>query len=316
MAEMKKESGYLLVNMSRKEQMCKVARALSSPQRLAILELLSHNSILNVGEISEAINLPISSTSHHISILEEARLISCEKQPTLRGVVKMCSRSKNEVVFLLGEKNQEWPRHIMQQLPIGAYSHAADILTPCGLASESAPIGEYNNPRSFFLPERFQAEVLWFRGGYLDYDFSLLAMEEMNINWMEISFEACSQTPVTTQYWQSDIELFINQVPLGRHPVSCDNKGCRGSLNPTWWPDIMTQSGKLHNWRVDHNGSYINKEKVSNIKISDLNLLSQQKVTIRIALPVAEQPGINLFGPRFGDHKQSLALEVGYSLLD
>ncbi len=316
MTDTKKDSDYLLVNMSETEQTCTVARALSSPQRLAILDLLNRHQILNVGEIAEAIGLPVSSASHHITILEKAGLISSEKQPSLRGVVKMCSRARNEVVFQLGEKEQPSPRHLMQQLPIGAYSRIFDIRKPCGLASDSAPIGVYNNVRSFYLPERYQAEVLWFRGGYLDYDFSLLPIEKMNIQWIEISFEACSQAPVTTQSWESDIELSINAVCLGRQAVGCESRGRRGSLNPDWWPDIMTQAGKLHTWRVDADGTFINKERAGNTTIDQLGLLTSDKVSIRIAAPEVDHPGINLFGLRFGDHKQSIVMEVGYTLPD
>lgn len=316
MTEMEKRFNYLSLNMSQKEQMYKVARALASVQRLDILKLLSKHCILNVGEVSRALDLPVSSVSHHIAILEEAQLISCERQPSLGGIVKMCSRAKDEVTFLLGEKEQAHPRHFMQQLPIGAYSHAANIQIPCGLASVSAPIGAYNNPRSFFLSERLQAEVLWFRGGYLEYDFAMLSADKIKINWLEVSFEACSQAPVTSQGWQSDLELSVNQVPLGRHAVGCDSLGRRGSLNPDWWPDVMTQSGKLLTWRVDQDGCYINKEKASSASIPDLQLLARDRITLRIAAPVASQPGINLFGLRFGDHKQSLVLEIGYSLID
>ncbi len=311
-----KESGYLLLSISQPEALCRVARALSSPKRVEILKLLGEHNIMNVGEIAVAIDLPVSSTALHIVTLEEAGLIACEKQPSLRGAVKMCTREKHEIVFHLNEAMETMPRVLSQQLPIGAYSEAAGITPSCGLASRSAPIGAYNNPRSFFLPERLNAEILWFHGGSLEYVFSVLAVDEMEIRWLEVSFEVCSQSPMSKPEWRSDVRVHINGVPLGTCPCVCDSKGRRGMLNPVWWPDIPTQHGQLQAWRVDAEGSYMDNTRIGDVCLSDLRLSDHDRIAVRVQAPDEDgkQPGVNLFGNQFGDYSQGITLQIGYSL--
>ena len=312
----KKESGYIVLNIAQPEELCRVARAFSSPKRVEILQLLGTNNIMNVNEIAKAIDLPISSTAMHICTLEEAGLITCAKQPSFRGTMKMCTREKNEVVFQLNEAGAAMQRVQMQQLPIGAYSAAVGINPACGLASHNAPIGAYNNPRSFHLPERLNAEILWFRNGYLEYHFSMLSMEEIDIHWLEVSFEACSQAPSDLEVWQSDVRVFINDRLLGLHTCTCDSQGRRGTFNPAWWPNVATQHGELLTWRVDANGSYVQKERVGNTNLTDLALTQKDMISVRVEVPAlgGEQLGINLFGNHFGDYNQGIGLQVGYSL--
>ena len=312
----KRESGYLVLSIAQPEELCRVARAFSSPKRLEILHLLGTNNIMNVNEIARAIDLPISSTAMHICTLEEAGLITCAKQPSFHGTMKMCTREKNEVVFQLNEGAATMQRVQLQQLPIGAYSEAGGISPSCGLASYSAPIGAYNNSRSFHLAERLNAEILWYKTGYLEYRFSMLSMEEINIHWLEVSFEACSQAPSDMPVWQSDVCVSINGRLLGTHTCTCDSQGRRGTLNPEWWPNVPTQHGELLAWRVDDSGSYVQKRRVGDTCLSDLVLSQKEMITVRITVPSEEKPqlGINLFGNRFGDYNQGIALQIGYSL--
>ncbi len=312
----RKESGYLVLGISDPQALCRVARALSVPKRIEILQLLGANNIMNVGEIAKAIDLPVSSTAMHICALEEAGLIDCEKQPSLRGAVKMCRRQKNEIVFHLDEGAASMPRVLSQQLPLGAYSAAEGIVPSCGLASQSAPIGAYNNPRSFHLPERLGAAVLWFHKGYLEYLFSTLAIDGASIHWLEVSMEACSQAPIQASVWRSALRVSINGVTLGERICTCDSQGRRGTFNPTWWPDIATQYGELLTWRVEVDGTYVNKVRVSDIGLADLALPANERITVRIEAPDEDgnQPGVNLFGSHFGDYNQGINLQIGYSL--
>ena len=54
-----------------------ISRALSNEDRIQILELLN-NGPLNILEISQKLNIPLSTTANHIQILDEARLIMTE----------------------------------------------------------------------------------------------------------------------------------------------------------------------------------------------------------------------------------------------
>lgn len=310
------ESGYLVLGIADPQKLCLVARALSSPKRVEILQLLGANNVMIVNEIARAIDLPISSTAAHIVALEEAGLIACEKQPSLRGSVKLCTRAKSEIVFRLDESGATMQRTGSQQLPIGAYSIASGIRPACGMASQSAPIGAYNNPRSFYLPDRLNAEILWFHGGYLEYHFSPMSLEAIDLHWLEVSFEVCSQAPPDASSWQSDVRVLINGVPLGTQPATCDSHGRRGTFNPVWWPNIATQYGQLQTWRVDAEGTYLVKTRVGDTTLRDLALTEHALISVRIEAPdpSGTQPGINLFGNHFGDYNQGIILQTGYSL--
>ena len=54
--------------------LAKIARALSVDVRLEILKYMLNRSV-SLSEISKSLNLPISSVSRHIDILEDAGLI-------------------------------------------------------------------------------------------------------------------------------------------------------------------------------------------------------------------------------------------------
>ena len=62
------------------EEICNLGKALSSPVRLEILQLLYRDSMI-IGEIAKRLNLPASSTAFNLKILEKAGLILMEEQP-------------------------------------------------------------------------------------------------------------------------------------------------------------------------------------------------------------------------------------------
>lgn len=70
-----------------------VARALGSDIRIRILELLDENS-MNIIELSQRLDMPVSTVSNNVMVLEEANLIRTERQAGIRGVMKLCSRKR------------------------------------------------------------------------------------------------------------------------------------------------------------------------------------------------------------------------------
>lgn len=69
-------------------------------------------------------------------------------------------------------------------------------------------------------------------------------------------------------------------------------------------------------WRVDNNKTMLDKEKISDVSLSDLNLGDKPKLRLRIGIhPDAKhQGGINLFGNEFGDHEQNIIMQVRYTM--
>jgi DNA-binding transcriptional ArsR family regulator len=54
-------------------------RALAAPERLCVIRALS-NGPLNVGEISDAVGIPLVNLSHHLKVLSDAGFIRDDKQ--------------------------------------------------------------------------------------------------------------------------------------------------------------------------------------------------------------------------------------------
>ena len=83
--DMAKFGNYDVENM---EVLCGLGKAISSPERVEILQLLYDKSLI-IGEIARQMNLPASSTAYHLKILEQAGLIRMEEQPGTRGGQKL-----------------------------------------------------------------------------------------------------------------------------------------------------------------------------------------------------------------------------------
>ena len=247
----------LTLDLSDTEVVSRVARAMSVPKRLEILRLLGEKNVMSVNEISQTLGIPISSTSIHINVLEEARLITCERVSSIHGSMKMCSRRCSSALFHFCEDPPHRTKQFVQAMPIGAYSQAEAIAEPCGLASRIGPIGVYNRPNCFYLPERLDAGVLWMKSGSLCYHFAPLLDESIKPEYLELSFEVCNDAQLESRVWESDLRVYINGCPLGSSVCSCDREGRRGALNPSWWPDVATQHGELQKWRVTDNGTYL-----------------------------------------------------------
>lgn len=294
------------------EDICSLGRCLSVPKRVEILRLIEKNNIMSVNSIAKALDLPISTVSVHVSILEEAGLIVTEKTPSLHGKAKMCYRKNMHISLQLGDKPTNLCKFFEQQLPVGGFSLTEHITAPCGMASTIGPIGTYNRPACFFLSERLQAQVLWLQTGSVTYEFAPLLVSNTRIEEISASFEACSQAP-SDQPWNTLFSVSINGVSLGQTNCTCEAGGPRGRLNPEWWPDVATQSGTLYKWRVNSDGSYLQNKLISATRLADLSLQEDGPIRLTISVPKGEnQAGINLFGSDAGDYRQSIVLSILY----
>lgn len=312
---LKPESKHLGLKIERPDLICSVAKALSSPVRVEMLRLVSDRS-MNVNELAEALSLPMSTAAMNVRVLEAAGLFTCEMQPGVRGAMKLCSRRLDSISISLLPPRRNYVSILMMQLPIGHYSLVGGIRPTCGLAGEHAIIGEDDNPRSFYTQTRFDAQLMWFRSGFVEYHFTILNPQDIDIEWLEFSFEACSEAPSYRDPWKSDISVAVNGITLGTWTSPADFGGRRGRLNPNWWPDLSTQYGMLKTWRVTKTGSYLEDMHLSDVTVDQLNVLDQEHIALRIyvSADAENQGGINLFGERFGDHPQNIVMRVGYNM--
>ncbi len=295
------------------ETLSVICHALSSPVRVEVMRLIGKKS-MSIGEIAEALDLPMSTAALAVQVLKKAGIITVESQPGMRGTLKLCSRRLDRIGIDLVPPDDIPEKSIAFSMPVGGYSIAEGIRPTCGLAGASNIIGLMDVPASFYLPERFGAELVWLQQGFLEYRFSSIDPRFAGIDWMEISFEACSEAPMYRNPWKSDIVVEVNGHRLGMWTSPCDCGGRRGNLTPAWWSDTNTQFGFLKTWRVDENGSFLDDIRIGDTCIRDLELDPMKCITVRIGVPSDAENvgGLNLFGEKFGDYPQSLVLRLGY----
>ncbi len=308
------ESKHINLSLNEIERLCPVAKALSSPLRVRMLALLSSRS-MNVNEIADALSMPVSTAALNVRQLEESGLIYTEIQPGIRGAMKLCSRRIDSVSMRLVPELQDGVSALTLSLPIGSYSSAQDIRPECGIVSEHAWIGESNAPRTFYHPDRFNAQMLWFESGELEYRFSLGEISPNQVESLEFTMEVSSNAPMYRDDFKSDIFVSVCGHELGVWTSPGDYGGRRGRFNPSWWSDTSSQYGLLKTWRIDEYGSTLDGTALSSVKLSDLHLDQQDYISLRIGVHADAQHvgGLNLFGEKFGDFAQGIVARIGYA---
>lgn len=304
------------LSLEKPELLCRIAKALSSPVRLNILAALGLRS-MSVGELARELDVPMSTMALAVRTLEDAELVRSDMQPGSHGALKICNRKLDSIAINLVPKDQQLgAQPLSMSMPIGGYSLAEGILPTCGLLSETQTLGPMDLPRLFYSPSRFGAQLIWFKQGYLEYRFCETLLAEDTIDWIELSFEACSEAPMYRDPWPSDIYVDFNGVRLGTWTCPCDCGGRQGHLTPAWWGLTNTQYGFLKTWRIDRTGTWLDHTPLSDVTIGDLNINNMPYASVRIGVdPKSENVnGINLFGEKFGDHPQAINLRIGYAL--
>ena len=259
-----------------------VTKALGSETRLEILRFLSAHTC-SVSEIAEALNLPASTATLHINVLEKAGLIETDLQPATRGLQKVCARVYDRIVIQLPADTEREETTVEVSMPIGAYVNT-DVTPTCGLLGELGIIGHLDDPGAFYEPERIHAQLLWFRRGYVEYRFPNRLPPNVLLDDIEVSFEVCSEAPLHHADWPSDITLWIGDVEIGSWTSPADFGGERGALTPVWWDTQNSQYGLLKVWKVTNNGSYVDGMHISKVTLNQLTLPPGAPIPVRIGI--------------------------------
>ena len=305
----------LLADDNQLEKLETVTKALGSDTRLSILRFLStHTS--TVLEIAEALELPPSTATLHINILEKAGLIETDLRPATRGLQKVCARVFDRIVIQLPSDYVPEDTTVEVSMPIGAFVNVS-VTPTCGLAGELGIIGHLDDPSAFYEPDHIHAQLLWFRRGYVEYRFPNRLPAGASLDDIEISLEVCSEAPLHHPDWPSDITLWIGNTEIGTWTSPADFGGERGALTPSWWDIQNTQYGLLKVWKVTNNGSYVDGVQVSIVKLNDLSLKSGKPISVRFGIKedATHVGGLNLFGNKFGNYPQGIVLRQHFKRL-
>lgn len=75
----------LELSINDSDRLVKVAHALSTQTRIGIIKLLLAKANLNILEIAEQLDIPVSTAANNVKVLEEAELIVTEAACDKRG---------------------------------------------------------------------------------------------------------------------------------------------------------------------------------------------------------------------------------------
>lgn len=167
---------------------------------------MSHR-VTNVSELTKALGLPHSTVDFNLKQLENAGLLQVQYTPGIRGRQKLISKRYDEVLLKLpGVGTESSPDVVEVSMPIGNYKRF-EVQPTCGLASAGKFIGMIDDPRSFYEPEHVFAQILWFREGFVEYEFPNDVPFGAEATSLEVSVEVCSEAPEYDLDWPSDITL-------------------------------------------------------------------------------------------------------------
>lgn len=287
-------------------------KALASVPRWQMLQCLAEG-MRSINDLATALQLPPSTVAAHIKILEDAGFIHTELQPASHGLQKVCARTYDNVIVQLPYASGSPTQVVEVPMPIGGYTHC-NITPTCGLAGPHALIGHLDDPFGFYEPDRIIAGLVWFRSGFVEYQFPNRLPHSAQPLSLQISMELCSEAPLHNNVWPSDITLWLNGHEIGTWTSPSDFGGQRGRLTPSWWDTKDSQYGLLKRWLITNDGAFIDGVRLSSLTLNDLDLAHERLITLRLGVKpdALHVGGINLFGHTFGNYAQDIELRLEY----
>lgn len=303
----------LIIDLSQdSDETGQILKGLASDKRVDILRFLAGRNC-SVNELAEALDMPPSTAAMHTNLLEKAGLIRTELKPASRGLQKICFRLYDQIVMSMPGGERPSDNTVDISMPIGAYTDCR-VTPTCGLVSEKGIIGHFDDPDTFYDPDRFNAQLLWFKQGYVEYRFPNRLPPNAILESIQISLELCSEAPLNNEDWPSDITVWMNDVDVGTWTSPADFGGEHGSLTPDWWEEWNSQYGLLKMWKITSDGAYVDGIKVSTVTVSDLNLPNGGFIPVRIGIKdnAANVGGLNIFGRHFGNYPQDIVMRLRF----
>ncbi len=268
---------------------------------------------MSMNQLATELKLSNGALTGHIKKLEECGLISTSNESASHGNSKICSVIQDKIVIEI-EKPEELTNAFTTDIKVGQFSKY-EICPTCGLANSQSVIGEIDDSRYFSHPDHFNADILWFTKGYVEYSLPNLIPSNNKITQISISFEISSEAPGIDNNWPSDITFSLNGKKLGMWTSPGDFGGdIRGMFTPDWFPPNWNQYGLLKLLVVNKHGTFIDGLQISDITIEDLELAQGAPLDFRIAVEDDAEHigGVTLFGKTFGNYGQDIRVAINY----
>ncbi|MCF7944706.1 MAG: helix-turn-helix domain-containing protein [Spirochaetia bacterium] len=299
------------VYIANHKQVLEIAKALNSPLRIEMVQLLLNNK-MNIQQIAEELQILQSTCTMNIKALEKAGIIKSELIPAARGNQKVCYTNYEEIILPLQEEQKIDDSNIMViDMPIGLYTDFS-IHPPCGMVSKNNIIDYLDSERAFLSPQRSSAELIWFTHGYVEYSFPVTIPNGRSVKSLQITAELCSEFPGYKKDFPSDITVWVNQCEVGTWNCPGDMGGSKGRFTPDWWGIENTQYGFSKTWRVTSDHSYIDGIISEQTSLEDLHLEDDYRIQVRFGIKedAVCQGGLNLFGEAFGNYATGIKLQI------
>lgn len=291
-------------------------KALASDIRIQILKILLENNQMSMNQLANELNISNGALTGHIKKLEECGLISTSNDSSGHGNQKLCSLIQDRILVEI-EKPIDLSNVYNTSIKVGQFS-SHNVYPTCGMATSSFVIGELDDVRYFDHPDRFNADIMWFTKGYVEYVIPNLIPRNQKITQLSLSAEISSEAPGIDNNWPSDISFYINDTLVGTWASPGDYGDVRGMFTPEWWPQNWNQYGLLKLLVINHKGTFIDGLKISDITTSELNLDYTSTIRFRIAVEEnsAHVGGLTIFGKSFGNYDQDIVVSINYAPLD
>lgn len=291
-------------------------KALGSEVRLQILNILLENDQMSMNQLASELNISNGALTGHIKKLEECGLISTSNESAVHGNQKMCSIIQDRIIVDI-TKPIDYTNVFSTQIKVGQFSNH-NVCPTCGLATSESVVGVLDDIRYFDHPDRFNADIIWFTKGYVEYAIPNLIPVNQKISQLSFSMEISSEAPGIDNNWPSDISFYINDTLVGVWTSPGDYGEVRGMLTPDWWPPNWNQYGLLKLLVINHRGTYIDGLKISDVTTNTLKLDYTSAIRFRLAVEedAAHVGGLTLFGKSFGNYSQDIQVSINYTPIE
>lgn len=291
-------------------------KALGSEIRIEIIKLLIVNKYMNMNELATKLNITNGALTNHIKKLEACGIVNTSNESASHGNQKLCSLQLDKVLIEINKPVIQ-ENVYNTELKVGHFSNY-QIFPTCGLASGQQLIGEVDDTRYFAHPGRYDADILWFTKGYVEYMIPNFIPYTQKITQIVISAELSSEAPGSNNNWLSDISFYLNDVFIGKWTSPGDFGDVRGIFTPDWWFPNWNQYGLLKMLVINHKGTFIDGLQISDKTIHDFHLNSNSMMKLRLGVDDDAEHigGLTIYGKGFGNYGQDIKVSIHYTPAD
>lgn len=132
---------------------------------------------------------------------------------------------------------------------------------------------------------------------------------------IQLSMELGSESPGSSEDWPSDITFSLCDKDICTWTSPADFGASKGIYTPDWWNRHWNQHGLFKLITINRSGTYVDGQKFSDVKLSDLNIPYGSPLRLRITAPkdAKNAGGLTIYGRNFGNYQQDITVRMHYT---